>query len=107
MSTDITQFDPLDPDEIVPLTFEFDDLVGSIAENGNSPLVAITRHSGTADDRNLATSMLVGAPQVIGLSVRQKVTAPVHGTTYKVRCRVDTAEGYRYAEAVLLPGETK
>jgi hypothetical protein len=51
--------------------------------------------------------MLVGAPQVIGLTVRQKVTAPVSGTAYTVRCRIDTPEGYRFAEAVLLPGETK
>lgn len=106
MSTDIRKFDPLDPEEIVALTFDFSALATEIVTSAESPQVSISRHSGADDARDLS-AMLVGAPQVIGLTVRQKVTASVNGTTYTVRCRVDTPEGYRFAETVLLPGEAK
>lgn len=104
MSTDIRSFDPLDPEEIVPLTFDFTRLATEIVDG--TAQVQITRHSGAADARGLSV-MLVGAPQIVGLTVRQRVQSPQAGTTYRVRCRVDTPEGYRFAEAVLLPGETK
>ena len=105
--TDHARFDPMDPEEIVPVSFDFEEIASSIVSNGNSPLIVLSRHSGAEDTRNLAATMISGSPQIVGLKVLQKITAPQAGTIYKVRCRVDTPEGYRWAEAALLPGETK
>lgn len=101
MTTDLKQLDPKDPAEIVPLTFEFE----SLTISPSSPVVTVTRHSGTADDSDLSL-MLVGSPQVIGTTVVQKVQGGVARTNYKFRCDVVTPDGCHYALAGILPVET-
>lgn len=92
------KFDPKDPVEIVPLSFDFTELIG--AGSPTSPTISITRHSGAQDSDPGA--MLAGAVQLVGMDVRQKVQAGVAGCTYYLKATVDTADGYRFALAGLL-----
>lgn len=102
MATEPIMFDPKDPEEVIPVAFDFSKLaITSIT----SPVVTATRHEGAADGS--PSSILSGSPVVSGLSVVQKVIGGVSGCTYALRCRVDTPEGYRWAEVVLLPVLTK
>lgn len=93
-------FDSKDPGEIVPLSFDF----RGLTSEPSNPVIAVTRFSGNPDASDL-TSMLVGAPQVIGTQIRQKVTGGVLGTNYRFRCQVDTPEGLRWVLAGVMAVE--
>ncbi len=95
------ELDPKDPAEIIPVTFEFAELTDAPL----TPVVSLTRHSGTADTSDLST-MLSGSPQVVGSQVRQKVRSGVDGTNYRIACQVDDASGLRYVIAGILPVAT-
>lgn len=90
-------FDPKDPGEIIPLTFDFEHLTAT----PSNPAIAVTRHSGSAD-ANPAT-ILLGSPQVIGTSVVQKITGGVDGTTYKLVCEAVAPDGCKYRIPGKLP----
>lgn len=92
------KFDPKDPIEIVPLSFDFTELIGS--GSPQTPTISVIRHSGATDSD--PSAMLAGAVQLVGMDVRQKVQAGVAGCVYYLKATVDTAEGYRYALAGLL-----
>jgi len=93
-------FDPKDPSEIIPLTFEF----AALASEITLPVVTITHAYGSADSSDL-TAMLLGSAQIVGTQVRQKVKLGVNGAGYKFRCQADTPEGLRYVIASVLPVE--
>ena len=93
-------FDPKDPSEIIPLTFEF----AALASEISTPVVSITQAYGVTDASDL-TAMLVGSAQVVGTQVRQKVQLGINGAAYKFRCQADTPEGLRYVIASVLPVE--
>lgn len=101
MTTETQVLDPKDPEEVIPLAFDFSKLAASIV----SPVVTITRHDGAADAT--PSAMLSGSPTISGTTVVQKIIGGVSGCTYALRCRVDTPEGYRWAEVVYLPVLTK
>ena len=96
------EFDSKDPSEKIPLTFDFSSLT---SEDLANPTITITWHSGPKTTSDLST-MLLGAAQISGQSVLQKVQLGLVGTVYKVRCQVDTVTGLRYVLAGLLPVET-
>lgn len=85
------------PGEIIHVTFEMKNLTAAPL----TPTVTITQLSGPADS-NVAT-MAVGAPQISGTQVRQKVQGGLNGCNYAVKCQIDTTEGYRYVEVATLP----
>ena len=87
-------FDPKHPNEIVPISFDFGALPGAIIASASSPLLVASRHEGAADADPAA--MLVGAPQIIGDQVRQKIRGGVADATYLFRCEVDTDDGLRW-----------
>jgi hypothetical protein len=91
-----------DPSEKLPLTFDFTAWTSDALSN---PTITITWHSGPKGALDLS-GMLLGAAQISGQAVIQKVQGGVVGTTYKVRCQVDTAGNDRYVLAGLLPVET-
>ena len=93
------KFDPKDPSEIVPLSFDF----AALTDTPSAPIVSIARHSGAADAS--PSAMLQGAAQIIGTQVRQKITGGVAGATYLVKAQVDAPDGSRYVLAGLLPVE--
>lgn len=99
MSTET--FDPKDPAEIVPLTFDFT----ALTDTPSSPVMSVARHSGTADASDLSL-MLVGSPQVVGAKVLQKVQGGVDLANYKFRCDVAGPDGCHWALAGLLPVQT-
>lgn len=101
MTTETTVFDPKDPEEVIPVAFDFSKLATALT----APSVTITRFEGAADPT--PSAMLSGSPTVNGTSVIQKIIGGVSGCTYALRCRVDTPEGYRWAEVVHLPVLTK
>lgn len=102
MATEPITFDPKDPEEVIPVTFDFSKLAITTI---SAPQVTATRFEGAADAS--PSAILSGAPTVTGMSVVQKVIGGVSGCTYALRCRVDTPEGYRWAEVVHLPVLTK
>lgn len=94
------QFDSKDPEEIVPLTFDF----SALAIGVSNPVIAVARIAGSAD-ANPAT-MLSGSPQVSGATVVQKITGGVDGARYSVRCKVDGDNGARWVIPGVLPVES-
>ena len=100
MNSEPVILDPKDPAEIVPITFEFVDLTST----PSSPTIAIQRLSG-ADDPT-PTAMLLGAPQVVGSQVRQKVQGGVNGAIYGLRCEVNDADANHWVIPAKLPVET-
>lgn len=96
----IQQFDPKDPAEIVPLTFDFSNLATGVS----SPVITVTRAAGDADPS--PTSMLVGSPQVSGALVVQKAGGGLDGR-YKFRCEVNGDSGAHWALTGTLPVETQ
>ena len=94
------QFDPKDPAEIVPLTFDFSNLASGVS----SPVITVTRAAGDADPS--PASMLVGSPQVSGALVVQKAGGGLDGR-YKFRCEVNGDSGAHWALTGTLPVETQ
>lgn len=79
-----------DPEEIVTVTFDFTDLATSVA----SPVITCSVFSGQSDQASQA--MVSGLPQVSGLTVLQRIVGGIDGNTYKLRCRIDDADGERW-----------
>ena len=96
-TTPTVQFDPKDPEEIVPITFDFEHLTTAPV----NPVIVVTRHSGAADANPAA--LLSGSPLVVGAEVRQRVQGGVDQANYVLRCRVDDAQGNRWVLAAKLP----
>jgi hypothetical protein len=99
LDTDRT-FDPKDPSEIVPLTFDF----AEDTSTPSNPVITIVRHSGAADAN--PAIMLTGSAQVSGATVLQKISGGVAGANYTVRCQVDAPDGTRWVLSGLLPVKT-
>lgn len=102
MSADPIVFDPKDPEEVIPVAFDFSKLAITTI---SAPVVTATRHDGAADAS--PSAILSGSAVISGTTVVQKIIGGVSGCTYALRCRVDTPEGYRWAEVVYLPVLTK
>lgn len=83
-------FDPKDPSEIVPLTFDFSALVSKLA----SAVVSCTVESGTPDPAPAA--LLVGNPVIRGALAIQRVQGGQVGTLYRFTCTADDLEGGRF-----------
>jgi hypothetical protein len=92
-------FDPKDPLEIIPLTFDFDTEMGG-SDTIVSAAVAVSVSNGY--DSNPA-SLLSGAASLLGDKVRQNVTAGLDGVDYIVKVTVTTTAGYKYTLARVLP----
>ena len=94
------QFDPKDPAEIVPLTFDFSALAASVS----TPVIQVTRIAGDADPNPAA--MLIGSAQISGAKVVQKAGGGLDGR-YKIRCDVNGDGGAHWALTGTLPVETQ
>lgn len=79
-----------DPEEIVTVTFDFTDLATSVA----NPTITCSVYSGKSDQAS--QDMVSGIPQVLGLTVLQRIVGGVAGNTYKLRCRIDDGDGERW-----------
>jgi len=82
-----------DPAEIITVTFYF----SSDATAVSNPAVSIDVVAGKLDPS--ASAMLVGAAQVEGTNVLQRVDAGLAGNTYKLRCVADDEDGERFVRA--------
>jgi len=91
---------PKDPAEIVVVTFDYAALAASVS----APVITATRASGEADATPQA--IVSGAAQVQGATVMQQIVGGQAGTTYRLRCQIDTADGQRFVLAALLPVRT-
>ena len=89
-----------DPAEVVTITFDFSTLATSVA----TPVVTCEAIHGRADDN--AAAMLSGAASISGLTVLQRITGGQAGTTYKLRCQIDDADGERWVVADTLEVRT-
>ena len=88
-------FSSKDPAEVVPVTFDFKNLVASI----DSATVSISVKTGT--DGNPA-ALLYSSAQITGTQVRQLIQGGVDGVVYLIR--VDATVGTeKYAGAAFLP----
>jgi hypothetical protein len=83
-----------DPGEILPYEFDFSDDATGVS----NVVVTATSFSGPTDAS--PQSIISGAAQINGAVVLQQITGGQVGTTYKLRCQVDTADGKR----LILPG---
>ena len=101
MGTFDQSFDPKDPDEIIPLTFNFSGLTSAPI----SPTITVAHIEGPEDPDPVA--LLVGSPQVIGTQIRQKIQGGVADANYRFRCQVDTPEGLRWILSGVLPVRTR
>lgn len=79
-----------DPEEIVTVTVDFTGLATSVA----NPVITCSVFSGQSDPSS--QDMVSGSPQVSGLNVLQRIAGGLDGNTYKLRCRVDDADGERW-----------
>ncbi len=82
-----------DPAEIVTVTFDFSALATSVA----SPVITCQAIQGREDPA--ASAMLSGSSVISGLTVMQRITGGHSGTTYKLRCQIDDADGERWVTA--------
>ena len=82
-----------DPAEIITVTFDFAALATSVA----TPVITCQAIEGRDDAT--ASAMLSGAAVISGLTVMQRVIGGQSGTTYKLRCQVDDADGERWVTA--------
>lgn len=89
-----------DPAEIITVTFDFSALATAVS----TPAITCAAVSGRLDDN--AAAMLSGSAQVSGLTVLQRVIGGVDGTTYKLRCQIDDADGERFVVSDLLEVKT-
>lgn len=92
--------DKKDPAEIIPVTFDF----AGLATQCLNPVVTCVAIAGKIDAS--ASAMLSGSPQVSGTSVLQRVIGGQDGTTYKLRCEVDDADGEHWVVADTLEVQT-
>lgn len=83
-------FDPKDPREIVPLTFDFSALTSKLT----SAVVACTFEAGLPDPAPEAVR--VGNPVIIGCTVLQRIQGGQHGTAYRFTCTADDIDGDRF-----------
>ena len=90
------QLSPKDPLETVIITFDFSKLSGTIT----SAAFTVTRIDGAADSN--PSAMLSGSASISGSQVKQKITGGVDGTSYKIYCLVDLADGQRLREEALM-----
>lgn len=93
----MNEFDPKDPEEIVPLTFDF----AALTDTPSNPVVSLAHHKGTIDPN--VGAMLIGSPLVVGAQVRIKVQNGLNGSTYRLRCKVESPEGNKWVLAGYLP----
>lgn len=80
----ITSIDPKAPAEVVPVEFDFSELMSSI----DSVVISITVKSGT--DAAVA-SMILGSEQITGTEVKQLIQNGVDQTVYLIRA--DATQG--------------
>lgn len=88
--------DKKDPAEIITVTFDFAGLATECA----NPVVTCSAIAGKVDAA--ASAMLSGSPQVSGTDVLQRIVGGQDGTTYKLRCEVDDADGEHWVVASTL-----
>lgn len=93
------KFDPKDPAEIIPLTFEFGPLLDEQTISG-APVVEVTVYEGY--DATPA-DVLSGSVVVVGTRVRQNATGGVLGVEYLIRVTVTTNTGLKYTLGRVLP----
>lgn len=92
---------PKDPAEIITLTFDFTALAAAV----QSPVITAEVASGVADATPGA--ILSGSAQVNGTQVLQQVVGGLNGTSYRLRCQVDTPDGKRWVLSAVLPVKTQ
>lgn len=89
-----------DPAEIITVTFDFAALATAIS----APVITCLAIHGRDDAA--AASMITGAPVISGLTVLQRISGGQAGTTYKLRCQIDDADGERWVVADTLEVRT-
>jgi hypothetical protein len=89
-----------DPEEIITVTFDFTEELGSETISAATQVVSALVTSGADAD---VAATLSGAPTVAGGLVYQKFRNGVDGNNYKLRCRVDTSGGRRLVRALTIP----
>lgn len=105
---DIELFSPKDPNEIIPLTFNFREKLVAISTKINAavaPTVEVTVYAGFPDGGVDATpaNILSGVASVVGDVVKQNVRQGVAGVYYLVRCTVQTPAGLPLTVGKILP----
>ena len=92
-------FDPKDPLEIIPLTFDFAAELQGQSLSG-TPTVVVTVYSGTDPT---PANIISGAVTVLGDRVRQNVKEGVLGVEYLIKITVTTTTGLKYTKGRILP----
>ncbi len=88
--------DSKDPAEIVPITFDFSELVTSI-----DSIVQVTCADPSGTDA-AATAMLDGSPVVAGQLVIQRIKNGIHNVNYTLRAEI-LSGSLKYALTDVLP----
>lgn len=91
-------FSPKDPEEIITVTFDFSNVVAD-----TPTAAAVTAAVASGPDDAAVAAMVSGSPSISGALVRQRIINGKAGTTYSIRCRIDTPDGSRYVLSDLLP----
>jgi hypothetical protein len=93
-------FDPKDPTEIIPLTFDFSVELAAAQTIQGTPTVAVTVYSGTDASPG---AILSGAATVLGARVRQNVQGGLVDVQYLIKVTATTNTGLKYTIGRILP----
>jgi hypothetical protein len=96
--------DEKDPEEIITLSFDFEDDLNGETISVGTPVFTIAVSEGVDPD---VGQMPNGAPQIAGALVLQSVKQGVAPVNYKTRCRIDTSGGRRLVLGAILPVRAK
>lgn len=86
-----------DPAEIITVTFDFSHLADAVS----APVVTCNLARGLPHDD--IPDMLLGAPEIIGRRILQRLTGGQAGNSYRLRCQIDDADGERWVVAGVMP----
>lgn len=86
-----------DPAEIITVTFDFSHLADAVS----APIVTCNLARGLPHDD--IPDMLLGAPEIIGRRILQRLTGGQAGNSYRLRCQIDDADGERWVVAGVMP----
>lgn len=90
---------PKDPEERVPVTFDFSDEM----PQSDSILTAGVAHEAVVEGTDAAPNVIDGAAQISGRQVVQWMKLGVATASYRFKCSVTTAEGRTLVLRTVLP----
>lgn len=90
---------PKDPEERVPVTFDFTDEMSST----DSVITATVTLDSVVEGVDIAPNVIDGAAQISGKQVVQWMKLGLDTTTYRFKCAVTTTEGRTLVLRTLLP----